>query len=149
LRLGSRILRVVSIPLAYFITFSCFGRWLHGGERGSVDEFNNVVAEERLQPSPSREMDDGERLRWPPMSLDADQREAVDDAVREVCTYRGWTLHALNVRTNHVHVVVAATLPIERVMTDLKRYSTRKLATRALIEAGRHPWASHGSTRYV
>ena len=27
----------MSDPLAYFITFTCYGNWLHGDERGSVD----------------------------------------------------------------------------------------------------------------
>jgi len=29
------------IPLAYLITFRCYGTWLHGDERGSVDRFHN------------------------------------------------------------------------------------------------------------
>ena len=28
--------------LAYFITFRCYGTWLHGDERGSVDRFHNI-----------------------------------------------------------------------------------------------------------
>jgi hypothetical protein len=29
------------IPLAYLITFRCYGTWLHGDSRGSVDRFHN------------------------------------------------------------------------------------------------------------
>ncbi|MGQ0761444.1 MAG: hypothetical protein ACT4OT_05435 [Acidobacteriota bacterium] len=29
-------------PLAYLITFRCYGTWLHGDERGSVDRKQNV-----------------------------------------------------------------------------------------------------------
>jgi hypothetical protein len=27
------------IPLAYLITFRCYGTWLHGDKRGSIDRF--------------------------------------------------------------------------------------------------------------
>ena len=139
----------MSVPVAYFVTFSCYGRRLHGDDRGSVDEANNAFGEPVLSPSLARELDEGERLKWPPMSLDANQRTAVDDAVRGVCRYRGWTLRALNARTNHVHVVVTAEHPIGQVLGDFKRYATRTLTERGLIETGRRPWAVHGSTRYL
>ena len=29
------------IPLAYLITFRCYGTWLHGDRRGSIDRFHN------------------------------------------------------------------------------------------------------------
>jgi hypothetical protein len=31
-----------AIPLAYFITFTCYGTWLHGEKPTSVDRFNNM-----------------------------------------------------------------------------------------------------------
>jgi hypothetical protein len=30
------------LPLAYLITFRCYGTWLHGDARGSVDPTHNV-----------------------------------------------------------------------------------------------------------
>jgi hypothetical protein len=30
------------LPLAYFITFSTYGSWLHGEEKGSVDRAHNL-----------------------------------------------------------------------------------------------------------
>jgi hypothetical protein len=29
------------VPLAHLITFRCYGTWLHGDERGSVDRAHN------------------------------------------------------------------------------------------------------------
>jgi hypothetical protein len=29
------------LPLGYLITFRCYGTWLHGDERGSIDRFHN------------------------------------------------------------------------------------------------------------
>jgi hypothetical protein len=30
------------IPLANLITFRCYGTWLHGDQRGSIDRFHNA-----------------------------------------------------------------------------------------------------------
>ena len=40
--------------------------------------------------------------------LEKHDRETVEQACREHCNHRGWHLYAVNARTNHVHVVVAA-----------------------------------------
>jgi hypothetical protein len=44
----------MSIPLAYFITFTCYGTWLHGDERGSVDDEHNTPGTPVLDPDPER-----------------------------------------------------------------------------------------------
>ncbi len=40
----------MSTPLAYFITFTCCGTWLHGDERGSVDREHNTPGTPVLEP---------------------------------------------------------------------------------------------------
>jgi REP element-mobilizing transposase RayT len=54
-------------------------------------------------------------------------RETVQDACREHCTVRGWHLFAVNARTNHVHVVVAANENPQKVRDQLKSNCTRQL----------------------
>lgn len=54
-------------------------------------------------------------------------RQAVEYACREHAEHRGWTLHAVNARTNHVHVVVAANDPPKKVRDQLKANCTRSL----------------------
>ena len=62
----------------------------------------------RTLPRSDRRRDLNQRkLKSDPVVLDVEQRQSVDFAVHEVCIYRQWHLHALNVRTNHVHVVVS------------------------------------------
>jgi hypothetical protein len=53
-----------------------------------------------------------------------------------------WTLLAAHIRTAHVHVVVAAEVPPERIMNALKSYSGRALNCH-------RRWARHGSTLYL
>jgi REP element-mobilizing transposase RayT len=132
----------------YFLTFRTYGTWLHGDERGSVDRANNAYAEPRLP------RDDGLRLRREslmtdsPMLLDTpEKRSAVRLAIERTCAFKQWPLLALNVRTNHVHVVVESSDPIEAVLAGLKARATRALREQHLVRDNRKVWAHHGSTR--
>ena len=46
-------------------------------------------------------------LKQEPVTLDGGQRRSVERAIRETCELREWLLQAVNVRTNHVHVVAS------------------------------------------
>ena len=82
--------------------------------------------------------------------LDIRQRETVTEAIHETCRIRDWFVSAVNVRTNHVHVVVSAPdWAPERVLTVLKAFATRSLREEELIPADARVWARHGSTRYL
>lgn len=76
-----------------------------------------------------------------------EQRMVVDDVIRAHCEIRSWIIHALNVRTNHVHLVCAADRPPEKIMGECKAWSSRRLRERA--GAPDRVWARHGSTRYI
>ncbi len=76
-------------------------------------------------------------------------REVIDKAIRSVCDHRGWRLLAINVRPNHVHVVVNAADAPERVMTTFKAWATRRLIEAGFIERGTHVWSRHGSPKYL
>ncbi len=136
-------------PLAYFITFSCYGTWLHGDDRGSVDLDHNQVGAPLLPSDPVRRRTEERSLAQPPYSLDEPRRQVVLAAVLEVARHRGWTLLAAHVRSRHVHVVVSAGCPPERVLNDLKSYASRALNRAGLDEPNRLRWTRHGSTRYL
>src|SRR2546423_2033379 len=139
-----------TFPLAYLITFRCYGTWLHGDTRGSMDRRgHNVYETPRIPPNQRLESSDAMRLKYSPTVLDAAQRAAVEKALREVCKYRGFGLRAVNVRTNHVHVVVAAGCGPEGVMNAFKSYAMRKLRELELLPRNAKPWARHGSTLYL
>ena len=95
------------IPLAVFFTFRCYGTWLHGDERGSVDRNNNAYGSPKIQPNSNWRKYNEQSLRHEPVTLNAARRRSVEKAVRDLCEKRGWTLLAINIRTNHVHVVIA------------------------------------------
>jgi REP element-mobilizing transposase RayT len=62
-----------------------------------------------------------------PYHLDEPRRVIVLTAVRERCKQNGWIRLAAHVRTNHVHIIIDAEAPPERVMKGLKSYASRRL----------------------
>src|SRR5213595_2744219 len=104
-------------PLAYLITFRCYGTWLHGDERGSVDRCNyNRYGAPGMPANRKLLADERAELVTPAAVLNRTQRGVVELAIREVWKHRSYLLHAVNVRTNHVHSVVTAPCKPEHVM---------------------------------
>lgn len=92
---------------------------------------------------------DRSRLKSAPFKLNPRQRNAVKDAIKNVCKFHDHQLFALNVRTNHVHIVVSAGRKAELMMHSFKAYATRRLRGDGLINAEDKVWARHGSTKYL
>lgn len=136
-------------PLGYFITFRCYGTWLHGDARGSMDLEHRAYGSPTLPPNPIREHWEKSRLRHPPTSLDDRSRDVVAQTIREVCESRNWQLRALSVRGNHVHVVVTADGKPETVMGTLKAWCSRRLRDAGMHRSGSQMWSRHGSTVYL
>ncbi len=62
-----------------------------------------------------------------PVRLNLTQREAVEESIRTHAKIRGWKLHAVSARSNHVHVAVTATGPPKRVRDQFKANGTTAL----------------------
>ncbi|MGJ5817868.1 transposase [Paludibaculum fermentans] len=135
--------------MTYLITFACYGCHLHGSASGSVDRHHNKPGTPVLLANTLRHSADTARMDQAPYLLDAIRGEAILATTREVCAYRGWALLAVQVRTTHVHLVIRAQAPPERVMSDIKAYSSRRLNALDLDEPDRKRWARHGSTRWL
>ena len=138
-----------SVPLAYLITFRTYGTWLHGDDRGSVDREHNAFGTPLLPPNQPRERAARERCKQTPLVLNAAQRQATRDAIVAVCEHRQWSLHELNVRSNHVHVVVSAPRHPDHVRGSFKSWATRRMRETCVIDANIQPWAKDGSGKYL
>ena len=139
-----------SVPLAFLITFRCYGTWLHGDERGTVDRrYYNGVGTPKIKPDAKMVERKRSIQNGPATILGPAERSVVEKAVREVCSVRGYPLHAINIRTNHAHVVAGSSKSPERLMDTFKAYSTRALREAGLAEADSKVWSRHGSTRYL
>ena len=125
-------------PLALFITWTTYGSWMPGDPRGSTARGGDP-----LPPDDALRLRTERAMTESPCTLEPEQRAAVDAVVRRHCELRGWRLHALNVRTNHVHVVVAAgDAAPKRVREELKSWATRTL--KAADRTGRTKWWTAG-----
>ena len=140
----------MSEPLALFLTWTCYGTWLHGDERGSVDDDHRVCGSPFKLQDTQRERDESRRLRNPPVALDAAARQIVHATIVAHCAYRRWVILALNVRSNHVHLVVEyGGVPPETMLAQFKAWTTRRLREARLFGPGAVIWTHHGSTRYL
>ncbi len=136
-------------PPAYLITFRTYGSWLHGDEKGSVDRKHNRPDTD-FTPADERKHDAmQQRMSGDAVTLDESQRLCVEQAIAGVCEHRAWEMLTIHVRTNHVHVVVAAPVDPEKMMNDFKIWATRKLREAKLFDADAKVWSRHGSNRYL
>src|SRR5438105_1563785 len=94
----------MSDPLAFHLTWTTYGTWLSGDSRGWVKDEERGIQE----PDPELAESMRGRMTQQPVVLSPEHRAIVDKTIREVIAYGGWTLHAINVRTNHIHLVVTA-----------------------------------------
>ncbi|QDV28305.1 Transposase IS200 like protein [Planctopirus ephydatiae] len=114
-----------------------------------MDRQHNLPGTPFVAPDEELEARRHQSLRQAPYQLDHAHREVVLKTVREVCDHRSWSLHAVHVRSNHVHILLTALPPPEKVMSDLKAWSSRRLRETFGEDADRDRWTQHGSTRYL
>ena len=137
-------------PVAFLITWTCYGTWLHGDDRGSVDREHRTPGTAMLKPSPYRRLAAARRMVGKGVRLDTAARRLVTRIITEHCERRDWELLACNVRTNHVHVVVVnPDVRPETIMGQLKAWTSRRLREGGHLKAGSHVWTRGGSTRYI
>ncbi|MCC9602503.1 transposase [Stieleria sp. JC731] len=132
-------------PLAYFITWTVYGTWLQGDERG-WRRFRG--GHETPQPMLSNWR--RERLQYDVMLLNDHHRLVVAETIERHCRQRGWKLWVANSRTNHVHAVVSATnCSGARVRDQLKAYCTRLLRVNDARFQKRPVWSRGGDWQCV
>lgn len=136
--------------MAYLITFRCYGTWLHGDERGSVDRFHNVYKTPYAESNAKRLEYSKSLMKNAPVKLNAERRKVVESALRETCDFKNWHIYALNVRTNHIHIVVGVgEKHPDKVLIALKANATRKMRENKCWNSDKTPWAEKGSKRWL
>lgn len=137
-------------PIAFFLTWSTYGTWLPGDARGWVEY------QGRFQlPDPILELECSARMTEDACRLAGFQRERVNQQVAETCAYKGWVLHAVNCRSNHVHVVVSSPGPPKIIREQLKAWCSRRLREQQValgipgVDLRSKWWAERGSIRWI
>jgi REP element-mobilizing transposase RayT len=143
-------------PLAYFLTWSTYGTWLPGDERGWIEYRRGWQL-----PDMARKLEAEARMSEDACRLDREQRDLVERQIAETCHVRRWELHSVNCRSNHVHVVVTANIEPKIVRNQLNAWCTRRLKELAttrrnmqkgesnLTSARENWWAERGSQRFI
>jgi REP element-mobilizing transposase RayT len=131
-------------PIAFFLTWPTYGTWLPGDERGWILHQRGWKL-----PDPVRLLEAEARMTEDACLLSPEARRVVQTQVAETSRFRGWTLLAVNCRSNHLHAVVSAPAASpKKIRADLKAWCTRRL--REKIDAARENWwADRGSIRWV
>lgn len=128
--------------IAYFITWTTYGTWLPGDQRGWWRKGELQSPNELFRKMAAAKMKETG------FTLSPDERNSVEETVARHCHVRGWTLHAVNARTNHVHVVVTApSYAPNRVREQFKAWCTRRL--KSIISNRDRFWTEGGSCRWI
>ncbi len=109
-------------PFSLFITWTTYGSWLPGDKRG----WRKSPGGPQL-PQPKLEAWCRDRLQEKPVMLSRAQRNEVEAVIMEHAGRRGWELHALSARSNHVQLAVTACEKPERVRDQFKANATHRL----------------------
>jgi REP element-mobilizing transposase RayT len=134
--------------IAYHVIWTCYGQWLHGDARGSVDRSTNIPGTPYAPADPQRRSAAANRMAEATCWLTDDQRRIATRALREACEFRGWRLEAVNVQPDHTHVVVQAEgvtgIEVRRI---LKGRSTTWLHEQ--VGGRRTWWTEGGKTEHI
>ena len=146
----SRFRQMHSDPIAFFITWTCYGTWIPGDGRGWTKWQKGDHVPQPLLADWCRE-----RMTDTPVLLNEQQRWIINGVVEEHCQIRTWHLHAVNCRSNHCHVVASAfDYDGEQVRDQFKSWGKRRLKEHqhriASVEPERELWWTRkGSVRYI
>ena len=111
-------------PLAFFITWTTYGTWLPGDDRS----WNRKGELEERPSNPLLHEAAVAQMKELPFLLSEADRRIAEKTIRDHCDFRGWSLHAVNVRSNHAHAVVTAPgYKPETIVSQFKAWCTRKL----------------------
>jgi REP element-mobilizing transposase RayT len=133
-------------PMGFHITWGTYGTRLHGSAKPHVDNDHNEYGTPFPPRDSQREQESRDRMKFDPVYLTPEQRKLVEKAIREIAKKYGWTIHALAVQSDHVHVVLTAMREGEKLRDALKAVASRALN----IQFGEKTWwAEKGSAKYL
>lgn len=116
--------------LGYMITWTTYGTWLQGDQRG-------YVKDGRIHPKNERLLDFNKQQQLQDaVHLSKFQQQTVRDAIVKEGESRGHHIYALSVKPTHVHVVIERNPePISKVVAYYKRAA--RLALKAVGHEGK------------
>lgn len=112
--------------IAYMLTWTTYGTWLQGDERGYCKDGKTMQANPNLYKS------NYNSLKCDPVHLSNNQRDVVKNWIYQEAKRIGQHIYALTVQSNHVHLVLKKTN--DSIESAAHRY--KRTATHILREEG-------------
>lgn len=142
----------------WFLTWTTYGTWLPGDERGHASKIrtadgdgvrHNVPGTEYDAKRRGLQLDARDLLVGGPIFLRPEQAGPLLEQFQETARFRGWTLLAIAIMANHIHLLVgvADDPDPETLLRDFKSYGSRALNRQFGKPAGGTWWTAGGSTR--
>ncbi len=148
-------INLVNIERYWFLTWTTYGSWLPGDERGFVgSDFDdrgilveyNEFATPHAPPNPDLNGALERRLKSTEVLLTAAQASALLGQFQETTRFRNWLLIATGIMRTHVHALVGVSgdPDPEKILGDLKAYGTRCLNRMGTL---RKDWWTRGGSK--
>ena len=142
----------------WLLTWTMYGNWLPGDDRGSVSSIkegdstrhrHNQVGMPYDGSIPELRHSAQTLMQGDPVRLNQEQAQAVLEQFHETATIRGWSLLAVAVMVNHVHLVVGVPDDPDpaNLLKDFKSYASRALNMRYSTPINGTWWTESGSRR--
>jgi REP element-mobilizing transposase RayT len=98
----------------------------------------------QFAPDPQRQEQARAAMVETPVTLTAQQRLVVEQVVRDHCRIRGWELHVVNAKTQHIHAVISIDRDPAKALAELKAWGTRRLKE---TQPDRQHWWTQGGSK--
>ena len=151
---------------AWLRSSTFYGQWLPGDPRGSVTNVRDrrpcdPAAPGRIEHErPGEDYEDAipgvqqaalAQRKGPPVAVALPEAEQLLDQFQETAAYRRWTLRAVSVMFNHLHLVVEASPVVGKtdLLRDFKSDASRRLNRLFGARASGTWWTDSGSCRPV
>ncbi|MCE9554101.1 MAG: transposase [Planctomycetes bacterium] len=142
----------------WFLTWTTYGSWLPGDERGFVAPVRTNSGESVVHNIPGTEYDAdipnlqrfaAAQLQCDPIRLASIQAEALLGQFHETARHRQWKLLAVAIMANHIHIVVGVPGDPKpsNILRDFKSYGSGQLNRKWPRPTSETWWTESGSKR--
>ena len=143
---------------ATLLTWTTYGTWLPGDDRGSVSRASRPNGEQSLRnlpgdpydrDDPHREAGATERMKGNPVHLTREHATRLLSCIADTCERHGLELLALAIMANHVHVLCQGDQHGQEMLQALKGNASRRLSQEFTLESAPRWWTKSGSRRRI
>ena len=131
-------------PLAYLLTWTAYGTWLPGDNRG----WQNKLTKEIQTPNTKLYEHAQQKMIETTFYIPSSDRVVLEKEITAYCHSKSWFLHAISVRSNHIHILMSAKdIRPKIVCQRLKAIST--IVLKRSHKNRKRFWTEGCSTRFI